>query len=109
MKCSHCEETLKKNQKATVCKLGAPCASYGSHAICEPCRVRLSADAPKEPIMEHDQYMRVVSMTAESAMAFVGSDQTPVDLGPPLRTERYKDGARVWGFKAGDLKPRKIP
>jgi hypothetical protein len=47
---------------------------------------------------ERDLYMQVVSMTAASAKAFVGVDREPVDLGPPTRPERYKPGARVWGF-----------
>lgn len=48
--------------------------------------------------MEHDLYMRVVSMTAESAAYFVGGGhvELPVDLGPA--GDRYRRGARVWGF-----------
>ncbi len=47
--------------------------------------------------MEHDLYMRVVSLDAESAMSFAGINKRPVDLGP-ADPDRYKDGARVWGF-----------
>jgi len=50
-----------------------------------------------QPRIEYDLYMRVVSMSAQSAMEFVGSDRQPVDLGP-ADAERYRDGARVWGF-----------
>jgi hypothetical protein len=52
---------------------------------------------PEAPQMEHDLYMRVVSMDAESAMSFAGISARPVDLGP-ADPERYRDGARVWGF-----------
>ena len=48
--------------------------------------------------IERDEYLRVVSMSAESAKAFFGRDDDPVDLGPPRDAGRYKPGARVWGF-----------
>lgn len=47
---------------------------------------------------EFDPYLRVVSMDAESAMEFAGLTQRPVDLGPPTNPDKYKPGARVWGF-----------
>lgn len=47
--------------------------------------------------MEHDLYMRVVSMSAEAAMKFAGITTRPVDLGP-ADPDRYRPGARVWGF-----------
>jgi len=47
--------------------------------------------------MEYDLYLRVVSMGAPSAKAFIGEQREPVDLGP-ADPERYKPGARVWGF-----------
>jgi hypothetical protein len=46
--------------------------------------------------MEYDLYMRVVSMTAESASYFMGSFVVPFDLGPA--GGNYRRGARVWGF-----------
>lgn len=58
--------------------------------------------------MELDLYLRVVSMSAESAKAFIGSTETPVDLGPPSRPERYKEGARVWGFPTRKETAREI-
>lgn len=73
----------KPAPKCTACELGIP--------------TRQQTMSRRET-MEHDLYMRVVSMDAESAKAFVGTDQEPVDLGPPARPERYRDGARVWGF-----------
>lgn len=49
--------------------------------------------------MEYEAFpLRVVSMSAEAAKAFVGRTDEPVDLGPPPHPEKYKDGARVWGF-----------
>jgi hypothetical protein len=48
-------------------------------------------------MIEHDLYLRVVSMTAESAKAFIGRNDDPVDLGP-ANPERYREGARIWGF-----------
>lgn len=48
--------------------------------------------------IELDLYMRVVAMTSEEAVLFVGGGATsPVDLGP-ASSSRFKDGARVWGF-----------
>lgn len=52
----------------------------------------------KKPEIEHDLYLRVVSMSAASAKRFIGLETEPVDLGPPARPERHKPGARVWGF-----------
>jgi hypothetical protein len=48
--------------------------------------------------IEYDLYARVVAMTPGDALRFWGTqDGDPVDLGP-ANPERYKDGARVWGF-----------
>lgn len=43
--------------------------------------------------------VRVVSMSAEEAMAFAGFKDEPEDLGPPADIEKYKPGARVYEFK----------
>lgn len=51
-----------------------------------------------KPDMEYDLYLRVVAMDAEGAKRTFGFNQEPVDLGLPSRPERYRDGARVWGF-----------
>ena len=48
-------------------------------------------------MMELDLYLRVVAMNPEDAMALFGMKEQPVDLGRP-RGDRYREGARVWGF-----------
>ena len=48
--------------------------------------------------IERNLYLRVVSMTAQSAKEFIGSAIEPVDLGEPADKEKWLPGARVWGF-----------
>jgi hypothetical protein len=51
--------------------------------------------------IERDAFVQVVSMSAEKARAFIGgryANQAPLDLGP-ADPERYKPGARIWGFR----------
>jgi hypothetical protein len=48
-------------------------------------------------MMEPDLYMRVVAMSADAAKEMIDSDVDPVDLGP-ADPDRYRAGARVWGF-----------
>ncbi len=47
--------------------------------------------------IELDLYLRVIDMSAADAQKFIGTDQTPVDLGP-ADPRRFKRGARIWGF-----------
>lgn len=51
---------------------------------------------------EHVDFLRVVAMSAERAREFIGgryAKQEPLDLGP-ADPDRYKPGARVWGFRS---------
>lgn len=64
---------------------------HAAHPEGEP----LAAD-PK-PTFEHDEYLRVVSMSSEGAKAFLGVKVDPIDLGP-ADDDRYRKGARVYGF-----------
>ena len=58
----------------------------------------MKTSTKQKPQIEYCLYAPVVSMTAQSAIEFWGSqDGEPVDLGPAA-PERYKPGARVWGF-----------
>jgi hypothetical protein len=50
---------------------------------------------PHEPA----EYVVVVATDAEAAMRFFGRSDRPVNLGPPANPERYKPGARRWGFR----------
>lgn len=49
--------------------------------------------------VEPDRYLRVVAMSAEAAKRFFGTGIEPTDLGP-ADPERYRLGARVFGFPA---------
>lgn len=50
------------------------------------------------PDFEKDEFIRVVAMSASDAQRFIGRDDSPADLGPAEAT-RYREEARVWGFK----------
>lgn len=54
---------------------------------------------------ELDGWIRTVAMSADAARRFLGRVDAPEDLGPPIDPERYKPGARVWGFR---VTPREI-
>lgn len=56
------------------------------------------AQAAIKPEFEHDRYLRIISMDAESAKIFAGRSDKPVYLGQ-ADPERYKFGARVYGFR----------
>ena len=63
-------------------------------------------------MIEYDDFLRVIALSAEAAKAWIGgayARQEPLDLGP-ADPERYKVGARVWGFrspaKTGDFTTR---
>lgn len=47
--------------------------------------------------MEYDDYVRVVDMSAEHALAFWGAPpDTRIEDGGPADPTRYRAGARVW-------------
>lgn len=49
---------------------------------------------------ESDEFLRVISLSAQAAQAYAGREDEPVDLGPPTYPDRYAPGARVWGFRS---------
>lgn len=60
-------------------------------------RYVVEADAIELPAVESlDGYLRVTSMTADDAKAFIGRADEPVDLGEA--GPGYDAGAHVWGF-----------
>jgi hypothetical protein len=76
----------------TSSEVGELCASL--RMALEEAQAALSTG----PEFEHDEYLRVVALSAHAAKLFLGRNDEPVDLGP-ADVSRYRVGARVWGFK----------
>lgn len=50
------------------------------------------------PTIEHDEYIRIVAMSPERAKELFSRTDEPTDLGP-ADPSRYREGARVYGFR----------
>jgi hypothetical protein len=48
MKCGHCDTKARKGDRMRRCPTGQP--GHDAHAVCVACYMRLTADAPSEPL-----------------------------------------------------------
>jgi len=63
------------------------------------CALNVSATGPQTiEIIEYDDFLQVIAMSAARAKAFLGRYDEPTDLGPAPEDGRWKPGARVYGF-----------